>query len=344
MQQATSTPAGTDDRGRERKLRYHHLPRFELESGTVLEDVVQAYYLDGELNERRDNLVVVFHALTGSADAVGDWWSPIVGPGKVIDTRRYAVLCANLLGSCYGTTYASPASGERPVITTRDMARLIGELIDALGIESVALGVGGSLGGMVALEWAATFPDRTRAVVSFAAPAAHSAQAIGWNHVQRRAIEVAGVEGLAIARMIGMLIYRTADEFEQRFGRERRPDGRFQAQSYLDHHGAKLVARFDVASYLTLLDAMDAHDVGRGRGGVGPALRAFRGRLVGVGIPGDLLYRDADVRAWTGIAGAEYREIRTIHGHDAFLLEPEQVEDILREVLSEVGPAATVAG
>lgn len=327
----------------ERVLRYHRVPRFELESGTVLEDVVQAYHLDGELNAARDNLVVIFHALTGTPDAVGEWWRPIAGPGRVIDTDHYAVLCTNLIGSCYGTSHAPLPSGERPKVTTRDMARLIRLLVDELGVRSVAFAVGGSLGGMVALEWAASFPELTRSVVSIAAPAAHTAQAIGWNHVQRRVIEVAGEDGLAIARMVGMLTYRTADEFDARFGRELRPDGRFQAQSYLDHHGGKLLARFDVRSYLTLIDAMDAHDVGRGRGGVAAALRAFRGRLTGVGIPGDLLYRDVDVRSWTDAAGAAYREIHSIHGHDAFLLEPEQVERVLTEALGAASPLREAA-
>ena len=138
-----------------RSLRTHHLPTFTLESGEVLTEVVQAYHLDGELNAERDNLVIVFHALTGSADAVGDWWSSIMGPGRPIDTARYAILCANLLGSCYGTTYRRSTSGEALQVTPRDQARLIHELVRTLDVSSVALTVGGSLGGMVGMEWAA---------------------------------------------------------------------------------------------------------------------------------------------------------------------------------------------
>lgn len=341
-----------------RTLRWHRLDRFVLESGQVLRDIRQAYHLDGRLNRRRDNLVVVFHALTGSADAAGGWWKDVIGPGRALDTDRWAVLAPNLLGSCYGTTYRlddrgagnpegtsgfatanptapeSPPVRDRPVITTRDMARLIRELVRELGVRSVALATGGSLGGMVALEWAAGFPELSRAVVAFAAPAAHTAGAIGWSHVQRRAIAAAGSAGLELARMAAMLSYRNPDGLHARFGRDTADDGRFQVASWLDHHGAALRDRFDTDAYLNLLDAMDAHDVGRGRGGTGPALQAFRGRLVGVGIPGDVLYTDEDVRAWTDAAGADYRAITSPHGHDAFLIETGQVATILREALA----------
>lgn len=327
-----------------RTLRRHHLPEFELESGEVLTDVVQAYHLDGELNAERDNLVIVFHALTGSADAVGDWWSTIMGPGRAIDTGRYAVLCTNLLGSCYGTAFRRPAEAgpARPVITPRDQARLIHALVETLEVPTVAMTVGGSLGGMVGLEWAASYPELTRSTVVLAAPAAHTASAIGWNHIQRQAIALGGSRGLAVARMVGMMTYRTAGEFELRFGRDRGANG-YQIESYLDHQGGKLVKRFDVESYLTLMDAMDAHDVGRGRGGVEEALRPVRGRLIGVGIPGDILYTDDDVRRWTEAVGAEYRRIDSIHGHDAFLIEVDQVAAILTETLEELPAPARLA-
>jgi homoserine O-acetyltransferase len=323
-----------------REPRTHRVSGFRLESGAVLDEVVQAYHLDGELNEERDNLVVVFHALTGSPADTGGWWGGVVGPGKAVDTRRYAVLCANLLGSCYGTVGPWHRAGESaPPLTPRDQARLVGTLVSDLGVSSVALAAGGSLGGMVALEWAALFPERTRAAVVFAAPGAHTAQAIGWNHVQRQAIRLGGEAGLAVARMVGMLTYRTGDEMEARFGRAVGDEGEFDVRRYLTRHGEKLLARFDPASYLALIGAMDAHDVGAGRGGVRAALRPFAGRLVGVGIPGDLLYSDADVRRWTEAAGAEYREITSVHGHDAFLIELEQVAAILGEVLDDGAPA-----
>jgi homoserine O-acetyltransferase len=310
------------------RLRRHRVGRFVLECGHVLEDIEQAYTLTGELNAERDNLVVVFHSLTADADPLR-WWGDVVGPGRAIDTDRYAVLCANLLGSCYGTT-RPPAD---VMVTPRDMVRMVRRLVDDLGVRSVALATGGSLGGMLTLEWVAEDPSLTRAAVVFAAPAAHTAQAIGFNHIQRQVVRLLGDRGLAIARMAAMMTYRTAAEFEARFARERRDDGCFQMQSYLDHQGEKFVRRFDPDAYLTLLDAMDAHDVGRDRGGIEAALRDYEGALFGVGITGDLLYEPEVVRAWTEATGAEYRLIRSIHGHDAFLLEPEQVGQILREAL-----------
>ena len=192
---------------------------------------------------------------------------------------------------------------------------------------------------MVALEWAATFPERTSRAVVFAAPAAHTAWAIGWNHVQRRALEAGGPEaGLAIARMVGMLTYRTPGELESRFGRQGGEAESFAVQSYLSRHGTKLVARFDAGSYRTLLDAMDAHDVGRGRGGIAAALAAAGLRVTGVGIPGDGLYPEEIVKGWTGEAGAAYAELRSPHGHDAFLLESGPVGTILAGLL-ETGEA-----
>jgi homoserine O-acetyltransferase len=313
------------------------LDRFELESGEVLQDVRQAYFLDGELNAARDNMVVIFHALTGSADAVGDWWGEVVGPGRAIDTDHYAVLCTNLLGSCYGTTGpAEPARRPFPRVTTRDMARFVEQLVRSLRVESVALTTGGSLGGMAAMELAASFPALVRNVVVFAAPAEHPASAIAWSHIQRRAIAIGGEAGLEIARMIAMMTYRTAAELEMRFGREVHDDGGFEVEHYLTRHGQKLRARFDVHSYLTLLDAMDTHDVGRGRGGIERALRRIEGQVVGVGIPGDLLYDERDVQRWTDAAGAEYREIHSVRGHDSFLIESGQVSAILRDALAGV--------
>ncbi|MEO8587501.1 MAG: alpha/beta fold hydrolase [Acidobacteriota bacterium] len=320
--------------------RFHTTARFTLESGEVLRQVRQTYVLEGTINEARDNIVLVFHSLTGSPETLGGWKGSVIGQGKAIDTNKWAVLCPNLLGSCYGTEFKRA----RPTITTRDQAHLVSSLMESLGVSSVALVTGGSLGGMVALEFVASFPDRARAAVVFAAPAAHTAWAIGWNHVQRRALDAGGAEaGLAVARMIGMLTYRTPEEFEDRFGRQGGPDEPFAVQSYLSRHGAKLVARFDAKSYRTLLGAMDAHDVGRGRGGTSAALGPVAARVTGVGIPGDGLYPDDVVRGWVEEAGASYAEVRSSHGHDGFLLEPESVGRVLREALG-VNEAASESG
>ena len=313
------------------------LPEFRLESGALLCDVTVAYGLLGEIEKDGANVVLIFHSLTGGPADLGGFHPEAVGPGRPVDTKRWAVVCPNLLGSCYGTSWASAVGEGRALVpTTRDMARLAGQLLDALGAKRVALATGGSLGGMVALEWAATFPERSNAVVVFAAPAAHTAWGIGWGHIQRLAVEKIGVDGLALARMIGMLTYRTPDELEKRFGRKAGSDEPFAIQSYLTRHGEKLVARFDPKSYLTLLAAMDTHDVGRGRGGIARALSAFRGRLTGVGIPGDVLYGPGDVKHWTHRAGAAFREIRTLRGHDGFLLETERVGDLLAAELAPI--------
>lgn len=332
-----------------RALRTLEVPAFTFESGEVLYGLRQAYHLDGELNAARDNLVVVFHALTGTPDAAGDWWKRIIGPGLALDTNEYAVLVPNLLGSCYGTSGPSdhpdgrvPAStphGPFPAVTPRDQARFAALLVESLGVTDVALVTGGSLGGMVALEWTATFTGRTRTTVALAAPAAHTAHAIAWNAVQRAVLDTAGDAGLSIARQISMIAFRSEREFEARFGRSVGPEGRFTVESYLDHQGKKLEARFNAASYRTLLDAMDAHDLGRGRGGVATALRALGGTVFAVGVPGDQLYSADVVKQWAKLGGAEYREIESHFGHDAFLLEHEQVGAILREALQRAARA-----
>lgn len=305
------------------------IPRLDLESGVTLAPVTLAYQLEGEINRAGDNVVLVLHALTGNPNPVGDWWREVTGPGRPIDTRRYAVLAPNLLGSCYGSTGPSQLDRPWPIVSPRDQARAVARLLDSFGVEAPALVTGGSLGGMVTLEWAALFPSRTRSAVVFAAPAAHTPYAVAWNHLQRRAVEIGGVEGLALARMMGMMTYRTEQEFGARF------EDRFESVRYLQHQGQKLVARFDLRSYLALIDTMDAHDLGRARGGLAAAVRSLRGLgVTAVGIPGDLLYSAAVVRAWAEAAGARYREIHSVHGHDGFLIEQEQVARILVEALA----------
>ena len=294
--------------------------------------------------------ILVFHALTGSAD-VDAWWGPLVGPGRALDTERHAVLAANLLGSCYGSTSPIPWQAEHgrafPVLTTLDLARAHTALIEHLGIRRLALATGGSLGGMVALQWGRVSPVPVDRLVVFAAPAATSAQAIAWNAAQRMAIEAdprwhngwyargAGPEaGLAAARAIAMITYRSALEFEQRFGRgSLRHLGRFDADHYLRRQGEKLVARFDAASYVSLMQAMDLHDAGD-LAAAATATAERVEKIVGVGIDSDILYYPGEVQAWvegyraTG-ANARYEEIASVYGHDAFLIEFEQVAKLL---------------
>ena len=323
---------------------------FRLESGTVLPDLTVACRHDGPGWPAPQVLVV--HALTGSADAAGDWWEPLIGPGRAFDTSRVGVLCANLLGGCYGTTGPTsidPATGRPygtsfPEITVRDQARAQLALIDALGIGRLAAAVGGSLGGMVALEIAIERPGFVRTAIPIAAPLATGALAIAWNHIQLELVERLGDAGLALARQLAMTTYRSEVDFGTRFGRDTRPDGRFEVTGYLEHQGRKLLERFDADSYRALVRAMDTHDVGRGRGGTASALRRLAATgtgIVAIGIEGDILYGPAQVRdvvASARAAGvdARYREIRSTKGHDAFLVEWDQLDEVLREASAAV--------
>ncbi len=307
---------------------------FALESGARIGTVHVHYRLEGALAPSRDNLVLVIHALTGTAHA-SEWWRGVIGLGAAIDPTRHAILCANLLGGCNGTTGATNDDVDAlPPFTTRDQAALLARVLDALGVEQPLLVCGGSLGGMVALEFAASFPERVRGAVVLAAPAAQTAQGIVWGTIMQRAVAVGGVEdGLALARMVGMLSYRTPEGLERRFGRARNADGEFLVSEWLSSHGERLVQRFDATSYVSLLAAMNTHDVGRGRGGIAAALAPLAGRLTGVGIPGELLYPAESVREWTSAASAHYVDLPSIHGHDAFLLEITRVGAIISDAL-----------
>lgn len=322
---------------------------FRPERGGLLTEAELQYRVFGELElARKHGAILVFHALTGSAD-VDSWWEPLVGPGRALDTSRHPVIAANLLGSCYGSTGpAAVSDGSFPVLTSGDLARAHAPLLAHLGVERLALATGGSLGGMVALEWGLRSPVPVDRLVVFAAPGRTSAQAIAWNAAQRLAIEAdpawaAGryapghgpTGGLAAARAIAMITYRSQAEFGERFGREqRRVPGRFDVEHYLRRHGEKLVERFDARSYVSLMQAMDLHDVGDfAAAGRRTALRV--GEVVGVGIDTDILYYPEEVRAWvagyaSGGARARYEELHTPYGHDAFLIEFGQVERILR--------------
>jgi homoserine O-acetyltransferase len=318
-----------------------------LESGERLDRVAVHYRLEGTINAARDNVVLVVHALTGTTHA-SEWWKGVIGDGAAIDPTKHAILCPNLLGGCDGTTGPSNDDPDAlPPFSTRDQAAVLAQLLDALGIDAPLLVCGGSLGGMVTLEFAASFPERVRGAVALAAPAAQTAQGLAWNAIMRRALALGGArEGLALARMVGMLSYRTPEGLERRFGRTKGDAGGFRVNEWLDIHGEKLVARFDATSYGALIDAMDTHDIGRGRGGIAAALAPVRDRLTGVGIPGDLLYPAESVREWTDASNAAYADLPSIHGHDAFLLESERVASIIASAIAaaEVRPAPKPRG
>jgi homoserine O-acetyltransferase len=324
------------------------LGRFALESGAVLPDLVVAYRHDGvPVGEGRQILVV--HALTGSADAAGDWWAPLIGPGQALDTDKFGVICMNLLGGRYGTTgptsrnavTGKPYGRAFPQVTIRDQARAQWKLLDALGITRLALAVGGSLGGMVALEVALERPGEISRVVPVAAPARIGQLAVGWDHLQLELVDRLGVEGMDLARQLALTTYRSEIDFEQRFAGRVEPDGTPSVISYLRHQGRKLLERFDEDTYRVLVRAMDSHDVGRDRGGEVEALRrlaVYGTRLTGVGIEGDILYGTNQVKELV-VAAAEagmdavYRELHSSKGHDAFLVEWDQMAGILTEAL-----------
>ena len=340
---ATGPPTGTG------RIESAELGPFELENGGWLAGLTVAYRHDGPAPGVAPQVLVI-HALTGSADAAGDWWEPLIGPGRALDTTRVGVLSANLLGGRYGTTGPTsmdPATGRPhgstfPVVSTRDQARVKWRLLDTLGIERLDLVAGGSLGGMVALEVALERPEGVRAVMPIAAPAATGPMAVAWNHLQIELIDRLGLEGLALARALAMTTYRSEADFEERFGRSVEADGRPSIVSYLDHQGRKLVDRFDPATYRVLVGAMDRHDIGIAWGGLNGAFaRLATGgtRLTGVGIQDDILYGPRQIHALVDearAAGADarYREIRSAKGHDAFLVEWDQLTMLLREELA----------
>jgi homoserine O-acetyltransferase len=330
------------------------LERLTTEEGRSVTGLRLRYRVLGDVEAAAENgWILVFHALTGSAD-VETWWRPLVGPGRALDTTRHAIVAANLLGSCYGSSGPAEwrmATGETfPELSPADLARSHIPLLQHLGVQRLALVAGGSLGGMVALEWGRLSSVPTDRLVVFAAPGAASPQAIAWNVVQRMAIQAdaawAGgqyapgegpVTGLEAARALAMITYRSGAEFQARFGRlSSRSEGMFDIEHYLRRQGQKLVARFDAASYVALTRTMDLHDLGDLR--VAARDTASRvARVVGVGIDSDILYLPEEVRDWVtayqaGGVTAEYREIASLHGHDAFLIEWDQVERILRGV------------
>ncbi len=354
---------------------------FVLEGGGMLRDVAIAYETWGELAPDAANAVLVCHALTGDAHAAGGvgeghpspgWWTGLIGPGRAIDTDRFFVVCANVLGGCQGTT--GPASphpddgvpyGSRfPVVSVRDMVRTQAAVADNVGVRTWLSVIGGSMGGMQVLEWGVMFPERVRSLVPISTNAAATAQQIAWWSTGRRIIRLdprwhggdyygaapgdGPTEGLAMARMVSQITFRSDDVFTDRFGREvvEPLDGfdlwqRFQVERYLEYHGDKLARRFDANTYLRLTKAMDLHDLGRGRGGMVEALARITAPTLVVGIDSDTLYpayqqRQIHEALLDQGTPSTHVEVKSPHGHDGFLIESDQVGSAIATMLATV--------
>jgi homoserine O-acetyltransferase len=352
---------------------FPHDRPFALDGGKVLSSVSIAYESWGTLNEDATNAILICHAWTGDSHVSGaaeegnptpGWWEGVVGPGKAIDTNKWFVVCSNVIGGCQGSTgpaTAHPEDGQLygsrfPVITVRDMVRAQVRLTDMLGIRKWHSVVGGSMGGMQVLEWAVTFPDRVKTIIPIATCAQATAQQIAWGAIGRRAIRLdpkwrngeyydaatgeGPWEGLAIARMLSQVTFRSDNVFNERFGRalvdmDADYNGlglwdRFEVEGYLDHHGDRLIRRFDTNSYLIIGKAMDLHDIARGRGTLDTAMSRIKAPTLVLGISSDILYptyQQKQIHSMLTEKGVDstYVEIDSPHGHDAFLINFDQV-------------------
>lgn len=359
--------------------KFARIGEFVTEAGEKLPHVTIAYEQFGELNEDKSNAILVFHALTGDSHLIGaagpghvtaGWWDDVVGPGKALNTDRFCVLACNVLGGCMGSTGPSSLApdgqewGSRfPYLTIRDQAQAALKWTEELGIERFEAVIGGSMGGMHTLEFSIAAPERALRIAVIAAPPVLTADQIGLNLVQLEAIrsdpnynggdyynqaDGAGPHhGLATARRLALLNYRSNTELDERFGRAWQSalsplggGGRFAVESYLDFHGNKFTRRFDAGSYVTLVQAMNSHDVGRGRGGITAALKNLTMPALVIGIPSDRLFTiDGQDLIAANLPGAldgdQAWRLDSPYGHDAFLIEHERVGEQLLRLLEQ---------
>ena len=344
---------------------FAHRRPFQLSGGGQLQPVTLHYAMYGRLNQKRDNMVMVCHALSGSA-RTADWWPDVIGEGRALDTSRYCVVCVNVIGSCYGSTgpaSTNPQTGEPygsnfPLVTISDIVRAQAKLIfDELSIKRLHTVIGGSIGGMQALEWAISFPDRIERCISIGATPL-SAMGLALNHLQRQAILLdrrwrdgsssrdGPVAGLALARAIATCSYKSAELFAARFNRRRNRNGenplrsldeRFDVAGYLDYQAEQFIHRFDANSYLILAKAMDTFDLTHD-GKSEEALSRIRARVLLIGILSDWLFPKSDVQALAErmrAAGVDsrYAELRSSHGHDGFLADALLLEPLIKPLL-----------
>lgn len=327
---------------------YKYQGELTLESGQKLPEVQIAYSTLGRLNAQGDNVVWVCHALTANSD-VASWWEGLVGEGKLFDPAKHFIICANILGSCYGTTgpiEINPSTNKPyylsfPQITIRDMVQAHELLRKHLGIEKIKMCIGGSLGGQQAMEWAIMQPELIENLVLLATNAFHSPWGIAFNESQRLAIKAdptwncdspdAGREGLKAARSIALLSYRnylTYQHSQSEASIEKTDD--FRAISYQNYQGEKLVKRFNCHSYWYLSKAMDSHNVGRGRGSVEKALATIKAKTLTIGIKSDVLFPVSEqIFLAENIKNAAYKEIDSLYGHDGFLIETQTIQSLI---------------
>ena len=328
---------------------FHYPEAFPLECGAVLPGFQLAYQTVGHPTTDPSRIIWVCHALTANAD-VASWWPDMVGPGLLFDPAEHFLICANMPGSCYGSTHAlspHPQTGapwyhDFPLLTNRDIVRAFDLLREHLGIRRIRCLIGGSLGGQQALEWAIMRPEVFAELIPIATNARHSAWGIAFNEAQRLAIQAdptwrerrpdAGLAGLRAARAVALLSYRgyTAYVETQTEPDDDRLDG-FRATTYQQYQGDKLVARFNAFSYWTLSQAMDSHHVGRGRGSIAQALARIQARTLVIGVDTDLLFPVAEQQLLAQlIPDAQYLEIQAPSGHDGFLIETGQISRAIR--------------
>jgi homoserine O-acetyltransferase len=332
---------------------FHYNQPFKLESGQQLPDLTVAYHTYGTLNAAKNNVVWVCHALTANSNAA-DWWQGVVGSGCVINPEQYYIVCANILGSCYGTTgplSINPQTGEPwyhqfPLVTIRDMVNAHILLRQHLGIESISLLMGGSMGGYQAMEWSIMEKDLIKRLFLLATSPTESAWGIAVHATQRLAIEAdatwqqasdtAGQKGLKAARAIGMLTYRNYGIMVQKqTDTDTEKLDHYKAASYINYQGDKLVKRFNAYSYWLLTKAMDSHHIGRGRGGNAETLlQTIRQKTLLVGITSDILCPLEEQRHMQQhLPGSTLVEIDSAYGHDGFMVEVQKISEVLKQWL-----------
>lgn len=299
--------------------------------GNTIDNLHVQYQTWGAPNSDYSNTVWVLHALTGNSNAA-EWWPEVVGKGKPFDPAKHFIICANMIGSCYGSSRAIDSKGSAVLLTTSDVVNAFILLRKKLGIASIGALIGGSMGGQQALEWALVEPEVVQRIISIAANAVHSPWAIAWNETQRMAIAAAinPEEGMEAARAMAMLSYRSHLLYNAKQAHEKDTVGDYRVVGYQRYQGKKLRERFDAQAYVTLTHIMDSHNIGRNRGGIGNALRSIQQPALIVGIPTDLLFPESEQQFIAEqVPNASYKKLQSVAGHDAFLLQQHTLAKII---------------